>query len=247
MKFREWLNNPLDEVKYSEKMGLDPREIVQFLGKSVVRRPVYHGTDKQFDKFEKMSSQRFVLFSAFDVQAQGFFFSESLKDAKAYGRRVITAYVRLLNPLLDPRTTPHLGIDRLPHKKEAEIAFILRHMHQKEKVTTPTRYYRHPFTGELRDVPEKDQYRPLKYMDLMVSRHPIDHDFAKRKDYSWIYYAISTGGLLWDCLDNPAVAQAMKRMGYDGTFVHENEQEINDRSIFVMEPEQIKIVDVRAY
>lgn len=154
MEFRRWLEDPLCEIKYSEKMGLDPREITSFLGKSVVRRPVYHGTDADFTEFQKTKSQRFVLFSSFDVEAQGFFFAESIQDAKEYGRRIITAYVRMVNPLLDPRTMPHLGIDRLPYKKEAEIAFILRHMHQKEKVTTPTRYYRNPITGELRDVPE---------------------------------------------------------------------------------------------
>lgn len=81
-------------------------------------------------------------------------------------------------------------------------------------------------------------------MDLMVSRYPIDHDFASRKDYSWIYHVVSPGGLVWDCLDNPAVAQAMKRLGYDGTFVQENEQKIKDRSVFIMDADQIKIVDV---
>lgn len=221
MKFRQWLEDPLCEIRYSEKMGFNPKEIVAFLGKSVVRRPVYHGTNADFTEFQKMKSQRFVLFSAFDVEAQGFFFSESLQDAKGYGRRVITAYVRLLNPLLDPRATPHLGVDRLPLRKEAEIAFILRHMLQKKQ--------------------------DGRFMDLMVQRYYVDDDFAKRKDYTWIYNTIGPGGLVWDCLDNPAVAQAMKRLGYDGTFVQENDQEIKDRSVFVMDPEQVKIVDVRRY
>jgi hypothetical protein len=222
MEFKSWLKNPICEITYSEKKGLDTKEIISFLRKSVVRKPVYHGTDQNFQEFQKMSSQRFVLFSAYDVQAQGFFFSENIKEAKTYGRRVITAYVRMERPLLDPRTTKRLGIDRLPSEKEAQIAYILRHTHGKDDA-----YYG-------------------KYMDIGVQRHRIEKDFAKNKDYGWIYYAVSTGGLHWDVLDNPKVADSMKRLGYDGTFVHEYHSEL-DRSIFVMSPEQIKIVDVRIY
>jgi hypothetical protein len=245
MQFKLWLEDQLCEIKYSEKMGLDSGDITSFLGKSVVRRPVYHGTNAVFDEFKITKSQRFVLFSAFDVESHGFFFAESFKDAKEYGRNIITAYVRLVNPLVDPRIMPNLGLDRLPYKKEAEIAYILRHMHEKEIPNTPVRYYKNPLTGELRDVPKEDQFRTRKYMDLMVQRHYIDSDFAKRKDYTWIYHVITPGGLMWDCLDNPKVAQAMKRLGYDGTFVQENEQKVKDRSVFVMSPDQIKIVDVR--
>jgi len=246
MLFKEWLElDPLSEVKYSEKMGLDAQEIKSFLGKSVLRRPVYHGTDKDFSQFKKTQSQRFVLFSAFDVEAQGFFFTENLADAKTFGRKIITAYIRITNPLLDPRSMKHLGIDRLPYKKEAEIAFILRHMHTKETPTTPVRYYHNNFTG-IQDVPEKDQLKPQRYMDLMVQRYHINPNFAKEKDYSWIYNAISLGGLVWDAIDNKLVVSAMKQLGYDGTFVHENDLQL-ERSVFVMDENQVKIVNVKTY
>lgn len=215
MNFKNWI---LNEVKYSEFKGLDATEIQRFLRKSVVRTPVYHGTDTKFDQFEKRPSQRFVLFSAFDVQAQGFFFAEKKKDALEYGRNIITAYVRLENPLLDPRRTEWLGSDKLPAKKEAELAYILRGMIGKE-----------------------NDYR---YMDIGVRRNYISDSFAKDKDYSWIYEAIDSGGLEWDVLDNPKVAAAMKRLGYDGTFVHEKNQPLKDRSVFVLDASQIKIVGV---
>lgn len=244
LNFKDWL--PISEVRYSEKMRLDAQEIKSFLGRSVLRRPVYHGTDKNFSQFKKMPSQRFVLFSAFDVEAQGFFFTENLADAKTFGRKVITAYIRMTNPLLDPRTMKHLGIDRLPYKKEAEMAFVLRHMLTKETPKTPIRYYRDKLTGNLTDVPEEDQLKPQKYMDLMVQRYHVNPKFAKEKDYSWIYNAISTGGLVWDAIDNKSVVSAMKQLGYDGTFVHENDLQL-ERSVFVMDENQVKIVNVKSY
>jgi hypothetical protein len=113
---------------------------------------------------------------------------------------------------------PHLGVDKLPSEKEVHIAYILRHTHGKD-----------------------DHYG--KFMDIGVRRYSIDHDYARRRNYDWIYYAVGSGGLHWDVLDNPKVAAAMKRLGYDGTFVHEDHSEL-DRSVFVMDQNQIKVVNV---
>lgn len=191
----------------------------QWISGSVIQEPVYHGTNARFKEFQKMPTKRFILFTAYDVAAQGFFFSESREDAEGYGKTVITAYLRLKNPLLDPRRDKHLAIDRLPSKKEAQLAFILRHMIGKDS------YYG-------------------KYIDIGVRRDPVDDDFARRRDYQWIYSAMGTGGLHWDVLDKPEVVSSMRRLGYDGTFVEEKEDR-SGRSIFVMDASQIYIADIR--
>lgn len=67
------------------------------------------------------------------------------------------------------------------------------------------------------------------WLDVGVSSYP-----AKE---GWIYYVIGTEGLLWDALDNPEVVNRMKELGYDGTYVDENEP--GKRSIFVLDNKQI--------
>ena len=106
----------------------DQAEIDAFLGNSVIRTPVYHGTNNKFSKFEKRATQRFVLFSAFDVKAQGFFFSEDKETALTFGRNLITDYVRMTRPLLDRKEAKNLGIDRFPLQKEAHVCYITRHL-----------------------------------------------------------------------------------------------------------------------
>lgn len=205
MQFKNWLEH-------------EDRQIQAWLAGSVITQPVYHGTNADFRDFKKMKTQRFVLFSAYDVEAQGFFFSESPKDALLYGQNLITAYIRLTKPLLDPRQFKHMGVDRFPPEKEAELAFILRH------------------------AIGKDNYFG-KFIDVGVRRISVDSDYARNHDYGWIYNAIGNG-LHWDMLDKPKIVQAMKYLGYDGTFVHEPDSDETGRSIFVMEPSQIRIVSV---
>jgi hypothetical protein len=205
MQFKKWLEHETGDLQ-------------AWLAGSVVTQPVYHGTNADFRDFKKMKTQRFVLFSAYDVEAQGFFFSESQNDALLYGQNLITAYIRLTNPLLDPRQFKHMGVDRFPPRKEAELAFILRHAIGKDN------YYG-------------------KFIDVGVRRSSVGDDFARSGNYNWIYNAIGDG-LHWDMLDKPKIVQAMKYFGYDGTFVHEPDGDETGRSIFVMDPSQIRIVSV---
>lgn len=204
----------MDFYQYFESQEND---IERWLGNSTVRQPVYHGTNAQFNDFQKMKTQRGVLFSMFDVQAQGFFFSESKKEAAGYGRRVITCYVKLTNPLVDPRRDKKLSIDRLPNQKEIHLAYILRNLIKKDKTYG-------------------------KYIDLWVSRHYIPDDFARTRTYDWVYEFITTNGIKWDVLDDPLVVNSMKKLGYDGTFTDEPEDHTG-RSIFVLDASQIKIVE----
>ena len=224
--FKEWMD---EEEEGYQPPSITP-EIKAWLGNSVIQQPVYHGSRAKFNQFQIQKSKRFVLFSAFDVEAHGFFFSEDYETAKTYGPNVVTAYVKMLNPVVDPRIDKHLGVDRLPNRREAQIAFILRHMIQ-----------RHPEWGQYGDLGTTTF--PVYARGRGTLRKSIKNripDFYTT--YEWIYNVIGREGLLWDALDNPQVVASMKRLGYDGTFVQEN-NDLTGRSIFVPNADQIQIVE----
>lgn len=119
MEFSKWL--------------LESQQIVPFPG-STVPYLVYHGTKKRpFDKFSIQKSKRYVLFSEFDVETQGFFFFENPHDAVEFGPNVVSCYIDLKKPLLDPRRDKHLGIDQLDLKHEIDLQKILAPIIEKDK------------------------------------------------------------------------------------------------------------------
>jgi hypothetical protein len=196
------------------KIWLENQETPLPFPNSTVPYLVYHGTNKRpFGKFEYQKSQRHVLFSSFEVEAKGFFFSESPHDALEFGPNVVACYVNLQNPLLDPRRDKHLGIEGLSSQKEIDMMKILAPMIQKDA------------GGH--------------YIDYMITKNYLQHR-RRQTAREWIYDAINTGGLVWDALDNPGVVQRMQKLGYDGTFVHEPDTSLG-RSIFILSPNQIRI------
>lgn len=197
------------------KCWLEQEENIKtWLGNSTIQNVVYHGTNKNtFNQFSYQKSKRFILFSEFDVESKGFFFAESPHDALEYGKNVASCYVRMLNPLLDPRKDKDLGINRLTYQKEMHLLKILAPMI------------------------ERDDYG--HYIELGINKHYL-HTRLDEFAYQWIYHAVAHGGLAWDCLDNPGVIERMTSLGYDGTFVEEPESSIG-RSIFVPSADQIKI------
>jgi GNAT superfamily N-acetyltransferase/8-oxo-dGTP pyrophosphatase MutT (NUDIX family) len=62
--------------------------------------PVYHGTDKEFSKFEQHPGTRYILFKEFQVQAGGFFFTDEVEEAKKFGKNVMTCYLKMQKPLV---------------------------------------------------------------------------------------------------------------------------------------------------
>ena len=178
---------------------------------------VYHGTNQSpFKEFKYQSSKRFVLFAEFDVEAKGFFFSESPYDALEFGDNVIACYINLVQPLIDPRRDKHLGIEGFEPRKEIDIMKILAPMIEKDE-------------------------EGYHYIDYMITRNYLQHR-KRATAREWLYDAIDTGGLLWDALDNPGVVQKMTKLSYDGTFVHEPDLQLG-RSIFVISPKQVQMVE----
>lgn len=75
-------------------------------------------------------------------------------------------------------------------------------------------------------IEESEEYG--KFIDVGVSRYYLT-------DNDWIYNVVHSNGLDWDVLDNPEVVERMKELGYDATYV----QEDDGRSIFVVDSKQI--------
>lgn len=89
-------------------------------------RDFYHGTDQKFDQFEHRPGKRYVLFSEFDVNTPGHFFSETPEDAREYGRNIMQRKLNINNMLLDPKKFPHMGVDRFPDDLERDLRYILK-------------------------------------------------------------------------------------------------------------------------
>jgi len=183
---------------------------------STLQKPVYHGTTVSFKQFEKRRSTRYVLFSEIHVQAQGFFFTEDPLVALEYvvsdNGWVVECRVDMRKPLLDPRKDKHLGVDALPEKKKQDLIEILSEAAQKH-----------------------DGGRRITLMLKDIFPDNPDYD-----DGDWIYEMVDSGGLIWDVMDNEKVVKKMQQLGYDGTFVHEDDS--TGRSIFVPSEKQIEIV-----
>jgi hypothetical protein len=183
--------------------------------KSVIRQPVYHGTEKLFKTFEYQKSQRFVMFAQFDVEARGFFFSESEEDARSFGNNVAVCFVNMARPLIDPRQRSTISDVGLSDRQEIDMMKILAPLIKRD---------------------EKGHY-----IDYMITRNYLQHE-RRPTERDWIYDAIDSGGLVWDVLDEPGVVHKMTALGYDGTFVHEPDTS-QGRSIFITFSDQVQIID----
>jgi len=166
-------------------------------------RTFYHGTDERFENFERRPGKRYVLFSEFDVNSPGHFFSETPENASNYGRNVMERQLDVNKLLLDPNVYPHMGVDRLPPELEEDLRYILEPMIQ-------------------------DDETQGKWIEVGTHTSPV-------RDDDWIYNVVQPGGLHWDALDNEEVVNRMKELGYDATYVNEDE----GRSIFVVDSKQI--------
>jgi hypothetical protein len=113
--------------------------------KSVVKRPVYHGSNEKFDRFVRRPSKRFVLFTEFDVESPAFFFAPTPEEAAAYGRHVAVWQIDVRRPFVNTETERHLGVDPLDDKRFRELRSVLR------------------------PLIKRDQYG--QYIDLGVQRH----------------------------------------------------------------------------
>lgn len=193
---------------------------------------VYHGTDANMSgdfAFEVgRKTARYVLFSEFEVEGQGVFFSPNPNDAKEFGRNVGSFYLRMENPLPHNRdlfsSRPSDGRTKEQQVKERQdLSYILEPMIKLDE------------NGD-------------GSLELMVQRYDLSAE--EIEDGSWIGYLLTVNpdsGTLsvdWESLDNPDVVKRMKERGYDGAIVSERDSQ-SGISYFVVEPTQIKSVNNR--
>jgi GNAT superfamily N-acetyltransferase len=197
---------------------------------SVIKEPVYHGTSSKFGEFKTgVDTSRAVLFSEFKVKSQGIFFSQSAKDAKSYGSSVVKCWVNLTNPLFNPNAEKAGQPGRETYQrfsKEKEQDFI--------KIFSPLAHEA-DIDGE-----------KVPVIDKMIGQIEVrDVRFSSRSEETypeWIYELLGDGGIIWDVMDDEGVIKRMKALGYDGTFVNEP-NDYSGSSVFVVSPDQIKIID----
>lgn len=178
---------------------------------------LFHGTKaRPFQKFEYRKGKRYILFSEFEADARGFFFTEHPAHAKSYGPNVVACYVRLARPFVDPRVDKHLGVDRLPYQRELHLGKLVAPMIQ-----------RHPQHGH--------------FIDIGVAQYWLN---PQRDEFpmQWAYHGLDGNGLVWDVLDCPGSVERLKRLGYDGTWVSEPNDD-SGRSVFVPDADQIRMVE----
>ena len=177
---------------------------------------LFHGTSaRPFKQFEFRKGKRFVLFSEFEADARGFFFTEHPAYAREYGPNVVACHVRMTRPFVDPRVDKHLGVDRLPRDKEVQLAKLVAPMIERDPGGNP-------------------------FIDIGVRRHYL----TPQRDYhtlQWAYYGLDRGGLVWDVLDSPGSVERLARMGYDGSWVSEP-HDATGRSVFVLKPDQVRMI-----
>ena len=181
----------------------------------------YHGSNKKIDQFKTdIPSKRYLLFHAFDVKSQGVFLAFTPDTAQSYGKTVYE--VKLDKPnLFISIEDEHAGIDRLPLKKEEELAemLIASSIEGKLNLLETTIYIPEDFNPEVKDKNNLS------------------------KNWDWIYEAVQNGGILWDVLDDSKFVNKMKELGYDGTMVEEKSQE-EGRSLFICNLNKIKILGI---
>lgn len=114
---------------------------------SVVKRPVYHGSDVRFEKFIRHPGKRYILFSEFDVESPSFFFAPTAAEAAEYGRYVSEWRIDVGRPFLNAETEEGLDVDLLDSQRLQELAYVLEPMVKKEE---------------------------LPFIDLGVRRHHVD-------------------------------------------------------------------------
>jgi len=214
------------KVKTQSKYTILANEVA-FSG-SLVKDPVYHGTNKKFDEFKLMTGKRSVLFSEWETQAHGIFFTRSIEDAATYGKYVVECFINVKNPLV-------LKDRNLSQEAFEDIA----------EIAVPLVYEKGDFLSfELSSTSSRDLARRFgdgKYTSRYTKLPDTDPDFKKDMLYNYFRgqpWEIQHG-VEWSWLDNKEFVDNLRKLGYDST--ETSEPNDSDSSIFVLNTNQIKI------
>jgi hypothetical protein len=200
--------------EFGEGVGVLPRSPFP---SSVMKDPVYHGTERPFTRFEFRKGVVSVLGKAFEAERHAFFFTPSKEEAATFGPTVLTAYVNLRNPVVAPNEEPDAE----------DLAYILAPL---VEIDRGGRAWLAPVTGS--QVIGWDK------------AHSEEGESYEDRPEGWVHLAYTDHGIIWDVFDNAECVRRMKERGYDGSFVDEGQSATYGEgwSVAVFAPEQVEIV-----
>lgn len=182
---------------------------------------VYHGTDGDFNVFEKKGGKRNIGgLVQYDADTKVFFFTTSKDYASNYGKNTKEGYLNITNPLFSSNKT----------YSDSDMDNI--------------RYILQPLVDE--EV-KKGYIEIVNYSDGSIRYH--DDSFYRSPENMWQRYASLETGIDWEHIDSESfneVIDRMKEKGYDGTFVDELQQDEDGNdisSIVILNSNQFKNVD----
>lgn len=210
-----------DDLESEEEVDkVDPEIISSAHNKGFKIGPVYHGTNApKFSKFKTgIKTTRGILFTTFEFENSGFFFAPTEKEALNYGKRVVSCFLKLENPL---PTYDSLRIN----KNRESIDRI-----------SDLNYIFDP-------IIERGDYADC--VDLFINKPCVKY-YDKKDGMNILQLIGSHGEYDWSVFDNVEVCKRMKEKKFGYAKCTESEG-VSGYSYFVTDPKNIKLADSVTY
>jgi hypothetical protein len=165
----------------------------------------------------------------YESNAHGHFFTKSEDMASGFGSNIIRRNIKLRKPLNIIAVVNSSSGQAMLRKKfgdENAQKLIKRLYNDAEYILEPV-------------VETKDD---VKFTEVGIT----NHEYGQFDDGTYDYTDIigeRDEGIPWDIFDNPEVGKRMEERGYDGAYVDEGENAVDDDSqisVFVINPDKYK-------
>lgn len=186
--------------------------------------PVYHGTNApKFNKFKTgIKTARVILFTSFEFENGGFFFTEKKNEAKQYGKNIIPCFLKLSNQLPT--------FDQIPKNINNANKHALN-------ILPDLNYIFDPIIERAEGEDGSD------CVDLFITKKCVS-SWQKEDGMNILQFLGSYGKYDWSVFDNVDVCKRISERGYDYARCWEDS---GDDSYFVTNPSSIKLTDTVTY
>jgi GNAT superfamily N-acetyltransferase len=186
-----------------------------------------HGTDSEFDTFKKgVKGTRAYGIKDYESNAHGHYFTRSEEMANSFGKNIIRRNIKLKKPLnIISIVGNSSAINELKSKYGEERAIKLIN-----KLYDDAEYILDPVVETRGDE---------KFIEVGITNFYLDKDADGDYDYTSII-GDKDVGIPWDIFDNLEVGKRMEERGYDGAYVDEGENAVDEESqisVFVINPD----------
>lgn len=186
-----------------------------------------HGTDSEFDTFKKgVKGTRAYGIKDYESNAHGHYFTRSEEMAKSFGKNIIRRNIKLKKPLnIISIVGNSSAINELKSKYGEDRAIKLIN-----KLYDDAEYILDPVVETRGDE---------KFIEVGITNFYLDKDADGDYDYTSII-GDKDVGIPWDIFDNLEVGKRMEERGYDGAYVDEGENAVDEESqisVFVINPD----------